>query len=288
MRLEGGRRWTKPAAAAVLAAVFCLGGCYVDEQGRFPPPTFNLLGPAPSWIGVPYEDVVLTNSHGQPVYAWWIPADGAKLTVLIHHGAVSNRSGMHGQYTILHGLGYNVMVYDYQGFGENWNTPSLDTILPDADAVLTYLQQCDRPGAERVVIYGISLGTLPAIAQSAACHDRVVGMIVEGSFVPAELPPWSLLLGGMVPWINVMSQLPIELDPLQYIEHVTMPKLFLQSQTDHITPFSSAQQLFDLSPEPKTFVTVNGPHVAAWEADPNWATILQTFLDGLPDAPTSE
>ncbi|MBN2560942.1 MAG: alpha/beta fold hydrolase [Phycisphaerae bacterium] len=266
-------------AALMLACTCC--GCGILEEGRFPPPTLNTLAPIPSWLGLAYEDVRLETSQGKPVFGWFIPAEGSKATVLIHHGAITNRSLTFAHYSLLHELGYNVMVYDYQGYGENWNPPSLDTILSDANAALSYLQQRTGSGTDRIILFGISLGTLPAMAQAASSPDQVVGAILEGSFTTETLPPWSLLLAGIIPWANAIDHVPQELDPSQYIDHITIPKLFLQSREDLVTPFSGAERLCDLAPEPKQFVEVIGQHTLAVLHDPSYAEHLKTFLDGL-------
>jgi len=272
---------TRYSITAVLMLGWTCCGCGLFEEGRFPPPTLNTLAPIPSWIGLSYEDVKLETSQEKPVFGWFIPAEGSKATVLIHHGAVTNRSFTFAHYSLLHELGYNVMVYDYQGFGENWNSANLNTILSDANTALSYLQQRTGSGTDRIILFGISLGTLPAIAQAASSPDQVVGVILEGSFTIEIIPPWSLLLAGIIPWANAIDHAPQELDPTQYIDHITIPKLFLQSREDLVTPFSGAQQLCDQAPEPKQFVELIGQHTLAVLHDPKYAEYLKTFLDGL-------
>ncbi len=269
-----------PILAAALW-VFACGGCEIDDAGRFPPPAVNFLAPAPSWLGIPYEEITLRTTLGNTVHAWFMPADAAKATVLLHHGAVTNRSATYSHYVLLHDLGYNVLVYDYQGFGESYNTPNLDTILSDANAALTHLEQRDTPGADRIIIFGLSLGTLPAIVQAGTASDKVVGVILEGCFVPDSLPPLSLLLVGIVPWADVVASAPPELDPRQYISDIAVPTLFLHSRQDVVTPFDGAQQLHDMATEPKQFIEVAGQHIMAVHQDPAYADTLRTILDGL-------
>lgn len=260
---------------------FACAGCDVDGTGRFPSPAVNFLAPAPSWIGIPYEEVTLETAAGNTVHAWFIPAEAARATVLLHHGAVTNRSATFAHYVLLHGLGYNVLVYDYQGFGESYHTPNLDTILFDANAALAHLQQSQTPGAERIILFGLSLGTLPAIAQAGSSPDRVVGVILEGSFLPDSIPPFSLLLVGVVPWANVIDSVPAELDPNRYIADIAVPTLFLHSRADGVTPFDGATRLYERATGPKQFVEVAGQHILAVYEDPAYAEVLKTFLDEL-------
>jgi len=41
---------------------------------------------------------------------------------------------------------------------------------------------------------------------------------------------------------------------------VTCPKLFFHSRNDDIVPFRFGKRLFEIAPEPKTFVEVEGDH----------------------------
>lgn len=281
--MDGRVRYPTPFLPILTAAmsVLACGGCDVDGTGRFPPPAVNFLAPAPSWIGVPYEDLVLETTTGDSVHAWFMAAEAGKATVLLHHGAVTNRSATFPHYVLLNELGYHVLVYDYQGFGESYNTPNLDTILSDADAALTHLQQRDTPGTERIILFGLSLGTLPAIAQAGALPEDVVGVILEGCFLPESLPPMSLLLVGIVPWANVVDSAPPELDPTQYINNISTPVLFLHSREDFVTPFEGAQRLYDMASGPKQFIEVAGQHIMAVHQEPAYADMLETFLDSL-------
>ena len=60
----------------------------------FPLPVIHLVTPLPRQFGLEYEDVRLTSANGQTLYGWFIPAEQARATVLIHHGAVVNRSNL--------------------------------------------------------------------------------------------------------------------------------------------------------------------------------------------------
>ena len=62
-----------------------------------------------------------------------------------------------------------------------------------------------------------------------------------------------------------------------------MPKLFIQSRDDIITPYTGAEQLYSPSAfEPKRFEEVRGTHAMAWIADLRYAGILSDFLHSVP------
>ncbi|MCC7315862.1 MAG: alpha/beta hydrolase [Planctomycetes bacterium] len=276
-----------PAAIGAVIAMFIgsvtIVGCATEPvgDGFFAPPTQKMIFSTPDAVGLPFEHIELAVDSPVPhtLYAWFIPAEGAPGTVLIHHGATINRSALVDSYKLVHDLGWNVFVYDYQGYGESNLQPSLESLIPDADAALRYIQQSSAAGSERIVLFGISLGTLPTSAQAARGPVGVVGVILQGSFVLDLLPPTSFLLAGVVPLPEVVARLPQELDPYGNIGQVAPPKLFLQSPQDLITPIEGARRLFELASEPKQFVEVFGGHTLAHVLDPRYGEHVAGFLN---------
>lgn len=280
-------------ARTLLALVFsALPGCATEPvgDGLFAAPAQNSILFTPDVLGLTFEHVELQVDSPAPhnVYAWFIPAEGAPGTVLIHHGSLFNRSAMFDYYSLMHDLGWNVFVYDYQGYGESLLQPSLESLLPDADAALRYVQRLGAAGSERTVLFGVSLGTLPTLAQAARNPEGVVGVILQGSFVPDLLPPKSFLLAGVVPLPEVIARLPSELDPYGNIGQSTLPKLFLQSPQDLTTPIEGARRLFDLAIEPKQFNEVFGGHALAPVFDLGFRKYVAAFLDEMVDLESPE
>lgn len=259
-------------------------GCYTEpiEPGWFTPPAQKSLLLKPADFGLECESIQIDAPAGYTIYGWFIPAAGAPATVLINHGSGFNRGAYISHCSLLHNLGYNVVVYDYRGFGESPGAASLATLIPDADAVLAWIGTRPESGARRIVLFGISLGTLPTIAQAAQTPAGVVGVVLDGSFERDSLPLSSYAAIGVLPLPEVIDAVYAaypELDPSQYVGQVTLPKLFLQSPQDGITPLAGAERLFELAPEPKQFCEVFGGHVLSWALDPGYAECLSAFLD---------
>jgi pimeloyl-ACP methyl ester carboxylesterase len=254
------------------------------EPGWFTPPAQKPILFPPSAIDLTYESVEFDVPDGRTLYGWFIPADSAPATVLINHGAVVNRSALFYHYRMIHDLGYNVLVYDYQGFGESPGFASLDTLVPDADAALNYLLSRSEPATDRIVLFGISLGTLPTLVQAARTPAGVIGVILDGSFEIESLPPTSYSAIGVVPFPEVLNRLyetyP-ELEPTQYVGHISLPKLFIQSPQDVTTPLVGAERLYELAPEPKQWCEVFGGHVLSSVLDADYADCVTVFLEDL-------
>ena len=261
-----------------------IAGCRTEpiEPGWSTPPAQKLVMLSPADLGLEYETIEIAAPTGS-LYGWFIPATGAAATVLFNHGSVTNRSTCFAHYVLLHELGYNVVVYDYRGFGESSDTASLTTLIPDANAVLAYLQDHPELTAGRIILFGFSLGTLPTLAQAARTPTGVIGVILEGSFELDFLPLWSYAPIGVVPSPDVVRSLYAtypQLDATQYVGRITLPKLFIHSPEDTITPLVGAERLFELAHEPKQWCEVYGSHGLS-SFDPTYAECVATFIDSV-------
>lgn len=242
-------------------------------------PVLRYVFPTPDFYGLAYENVALTAENGETIYAWFVPRENARATVLIDHGAVFSRSWPMPQVAMFHDLGCHVVVADYQGFGESTGVATLATVLADANTALEFVRSSGRAGTQRIVLYGVSMGTMIAMAQAADAPSDIVGMIIEGVVELTTLEDIGYEFMGITPSPEASGYVPAELDPRLTAPRITPPKLFLQSVEDYITPLDGALALFDLSPEPKRLETLNAIHGLGVFMDPNYAGYVETFLD---------
>lgn len=263
----------------ILTSVGC-GGFAVDD-GIFPMPVVHIVFPAPDLYGIDYENVEIKIENGQTIYGWYVPADDAKATALINHGALFSRSIYAAQIAFFHDLGLNVMIADYQGFGENLSVARFDTILPDANAALEYVRSRDDPGTDRIIIYGVSMGTLPTLAQAAENPEDVLGIIIEGVVQTDTLVPEGYQLLGIPPSPEAFVAAASELFPSNNVVKIKMPKLFIQSLEDIITPYDGALKLFEMSPEPKQLAPVIGIHGLSIFMDPSYVEQVRSFITSI-------
>ncbi len=273
------RNHTLLLACCLVLPCCCGCGAFQVEGGLYPLPAIHIVYPRPSDVGLAFEDVQLTAANGQTLYAWFIPAQNARAMMLLHHGAVANRSSGLAHCRLLHDLGCHVFIHDYQGFGESWALATLETILPDADVALSYVQQRNQASGLPIIVFGASMGTLPTFAQAARGPAGVAGVIVEGSCVPRVLPSFLFPVIGIVPSPEAFLNVPAELDPLANVPLITLPKLFIHPPNDTQTPIAGARELYAAAVEPKQFQEVAGDHLLAISADANYQAIIAAFLD---------
>jgi pimeloyl-ACP methyl ester carboxylesterase len=160
----------------LLALVLVLPGCFRFDSFLFDQTRVTeYLNPADMdsswhvrWI-IPdslVEPVTLYGLDSNKVYAFFArqPADTSDspdpvVTVIYSHGNGSNINRYWGRLELLWEMGYNVFIYDYEGYGMSEGSPSGEACYADARAALDYVLSRPDVDDSLLVYYGWSLGS---------------------------------------------------------------------------------------------------------------------------------
>jgi fermentation-respiration switch protein FrsA (DUF1100 family) len=222
----------------------------------------RILVPPPPSLDLPFERVEFTAEDGVRLIGWIMPASTGDLWLLICHGNAGNLSQFDRprHYAGLRALGLNLFAFDYRGYGESQGSPSEPGLYRDAGAAYRYLREQRNVPADRIVLFGHSLGS--AVAIDLASRVPAAGLIVEGGFTSALDRGQELY-----PYIPVRWIAKSRFESRDKIAQITMPKLFLHARRDEVIPLSHGRALFDAAPPPKLFVELEGSHGDAFDAD---------------------
>jgi pimeloyl-ACP methyl ester carboxylesterase len=216
------------------------------------------------------EDVWLTTGDGVRIHAWWLSPKGDTrggalddLPVFLwFHGNAGNVGTWLSRYESMVELPAHVLAVDFRGFGRSEGTPGEEGLYRDADAAWDYLTRELRIPAERILVYGFSLGG--AVAVDLASRVQAGGLVIEASFT--SLPEVASTHYRILP----QTVLRTKMDSLSKIGGVNCPKLFFHSPKDRVVPFELGRKLFDAAPGPKEFLQVDGVgHNETFEAAGN-------------------
>jgi fermentation-respiration switch protein FrsA (DUF1100 family) len=188
-------RWTISIGALALAS--CLGidpfffaARRVDGY-RFDEPDPELDGDlsAPHASLVPAslrEEGFARTTRGDDVH--WVlarqPAGRARTTLLFSHGNGPHLGRSWDRVEVLWQLGYQVLAYDYPGFGRSTGEPSEAGLYEAAEAALAVLLARPDVDAARVVLYGHSLGGAPTFELAGRAQRSALGPASLAGFVP--------------------------------------------------------------------------------------------------------
>src|SRR5262245_9199684 len=137
---------------------------------------------APAAAGLPEaQEIVLDTADGERVIAWHVPPRGNKPVVLYFHGNGGSLRFRVDRFRALTADGSGLVALSYRGYGGSSGAPS-EAGLP-ADALAAYAFTTARYPAERVVLWGESLGSAVAIA--LASEMPVAYLILQSPFTSA-------------------------------------------------------------------------------------------------------
>ncbi|MGE4292709.1 MAG: alpha/beta hydrolase [Desulfovibrio sp.] len=221
----------------------------------------------PADVGLAYERLLLRSNSGARIEAWYIPAfpehlpgvdsgPGGRGSVLFCHGNGGNLGHRLETALILHRLGVNVLLFDYQGYGNSEGSPSESGTYADARACWDWLQQERGETAQRLVLMGRSLGG--AVAAQLAEQVRSAGLVLESTFT--SIPDMGARLYPFLP-VRLLSRFSYDtLARLPGLERNQIPILVIHSPDDDIVPFALGRELYDRYNGPKEFVEITGGH----------------------------
>lgn len=122
------------------------------------------------------------------VDGWWIPAAESSKTVVLSHGYGANREEswvpMYELADLLHGLEYNVLMFDYGFANHNRPTPATGGRL-ESQQLLGAIQYARQQGSEELIVWGFSMGAGTAL-QAALHSDPIDAMILDSTFLPDD------------------------------------------------------------------------------------------------------
>lgn len=239
-------------------------------------PTFNdiILRPSPvieqtpGNMGYTYQEFSIPITADRNVIAWYVPSATSMGLVVVFPGSDANKSRYLASLQVFNPKGYDVLLFDYEGFGSSPGVKSLETALDDVIVVTGYAKNLHT----KVFIYAASLGT-PLLAYIGATFE-LSGCLFEGCFIPQqEVELWLRQNGYNLPFLwdaanaYIYPQMPEQYDILKYIQLVDEPKLFMQSTEDTVTPYESGMRVFNAAKEPKEFWEMRGDHGKMVELD---------------------
>lgn len=267
------------------ALLFVLvSGCSLDSF-MFSPTTLSEYKFSDSLIPSTSVQMVELKSSGETIYGVYIKQpDSMRViphpTIIYHHGNNDNLEFFWPRIEYLYRCGFDVLAYDYQGFGKSTGTSTTeDDLFSDARAVLDYVRSRPDVDTTFIVHYGFSLGGVGALYSAAELH-QAHAVILEAAYASGE----ALVQSGTLLNIPGGYLLEGEFNNKGRIGTINAPVLILHGTNDTFIPFSRhAQPLYDHARNPKTLIAVKGAdhdNVPTTMGIQAYIDIITTFVRG--------
>jgi alpha-beta hydrolase superfamily lysophospholipase len=259
----------------ILAGTYLLlGAILYFLQSKFVFNPRHHLFATPNNFGINFEEVWLQTEDDVKIHAWFIPAAGAKYTVLFCHGNGGCLSHRVETIELYHKLGYNFLIFDYRGYGLSQGKISERGLFADAEAAWQYLTKTKNIKPENIVIIGRSLGA--AVATRLAGEKHPAKLICESAFL--SIPEMAKELYPYYP-AALLSR--YSFSTKTYLKNIRCPVLFVHSRDDEVVKFRHGEQLFTLAGEPKQFLELSGGHDECYfDNRQKYTAAIKKFIDG--------
>ncbi len=213
--------------------------------------------------------IKLMTDDGETISAKFYENTAARFTILFSHGNAEDIGRNEPFVLKLRESGFSVLVYDYHGYGTSSGSPSEENTYKDINAAFRYLIKKRNIPADRIIIYGRSVGGGPSV--DLASREKVAGLIVESTFTSAS---------------RVLSRFRIlpfdKFENIAKIASVTCPILVIHGKQDATIPFHHGEALF---------AAANGRKSSLWIENAGHNDVFsvggETYLATSPDVAES-
>jgi abhydrolase domain-containing protein 17 len=184
-------------------------GCLVSRLAFLPPPRHagasRIRGHSGlCWLTAAGEDVPALHIKCS-MFAPGIPRGrelpSAKFTVLASHGNADDLASVIDRYeSLAYRMGCDFFAYEYSGYSisSEGSVPSEEACYRNIQAAFDYLVEELQVPPSRIILYGVSLGSGPAVEMARRRPSGLAGMILQSpltSAIRTQLPDCCVIHG---------------------------------------------------------------------------------------------
>ncbi len=242
-----------------LVAIFLLSSCSPTRFFYYPNRNMYV---DPDRIGIKCELVRYKSKNGRELVGLWFESPQPPIGTVVHfHGNFGNVSNHFLCAQFLTQYGFDVLVFDYEGYGGSEGKPSPKITVEDGVASIDYALSRDRGGRKSVAVFGQSLGGAVATVVSAQ-DKRVCAVVLEAAFHSyrgmafdvLKRSVWTWILVPVAPWF-----IGTKYDPEKWIAQISpRPLLLIHGDADKVVPMWTSERLYARAKEPKRLWIIKG------------------------------
>jgi fermentation-respiration switch protein FrsA (DUF1100 family) len=198
----------------------------------------------PDEVGLSSREVWPQTEDGQRLHSWWITGRTPTIGhVLLCHGNAGNIGDRLLHAKLLSDVGFDVLLFDYRGYGLSSGSPQEEGLYRDARAALAAALAQPELDPDRMLYLGESLGGAVALRLALEAPPR--GLVLQSTF--SSVRDIARVHYRFIPTALVPDAFP----SLRRIGALLAPLLVLHGDRDDVVPLSQGQALFEAAPSPK-------------------------------------
>jgi len=213
--------------------------------------------PGPNWsLPANGEEVWVKVANGDRVHGWFLRAtERPSIATVLHcHGNGGNLSDIVWVAQEFTKRGFDTMIFDYRGYGRSEGRLTDEWgLYADAEAFYDHLVRDRGVNAEKIALYGQSLGTTAAI--DLASRLPCGALIVESGLSSA-----SDMGAVSFPWLPRLLHFLAKnrFESARKMASVKCPALIAHGTSDPVIPVDQGRKLYESARDPKHLVIVEG------------------------------
>ncbi|GAA3383844.1 alpha/beta hydrolase [Cryptosporangium minutisporangium] len=201
-------------------------------------------------------EVALATDDGLRLTAWRIAPEAPSepgIAALVAPGNAGNRADRVPLARQLAAAGLTVLLLDYRGYGGNPGEPSEDGLARDARAAWSYLTGAGGFAADRIVLFGESLGAAVVTRLAAGLSEQPRGLVLRSPFA-------SLTDVGKAhyPFLPVGWLLRDRFSVVDHIRTVEAPTIVVHGTRDLVVPPEQSREVAEAAANLVDVVAVEG------------------------------
>lgn len=253
------------ALATIVSTVLLLSACAPTRLFYYPDRKLYL---DPEKLGWDYEMMQFQSDNGKKLLGLLFKTKQQPKGIVVHfHGNFANVSNHFIASHFLVDYGFDVLIFDYEGYGDSEGKPSPKKTIQDGLGAIKFAESLNRNPKGGVFIFGQSLGGAVAIPVMAL-RPEVKAAVIESSFPSYRTIARDVLKRSWITWVLYPIYpffLPIKYDPVRYLDKIPpRPIFFIHGDKDNVVPDKMSKILFEKAKEPKQIWIVPGAvHIGA-------------------------
>ncbi len=213
----------------------------IETAFTFPGKDINLkqLSNHPAGL-IAAETVDITAPSGNNIHGIYID-NGASKTVYYFHGNGAPMDHFYTEMRYIADLGYNLISYDFPGYGKSTGKPTQQEILDFSNSFYDAMQQKLRFKDADVIIWGYSVGTATAIDFA---KDKDFDSLVLFAPLASRYDMSAKVFGFPLQKLFFLPNTYVSVESIQEIDE---PTFIIHGNRDTVVPFEQGKRVYEAS-----------------------------------------
>ncbi len=231
----------------------------------FPPHQFSLK----------YKDIFYKNRDNLNLHGYYFfssDKSNTKNSIIVYfHGNAQNSSSHYLGVYWLTEYGYDIIVWDYRGFGKSEGDIDHIKNFFDIEELISYSIQIAKEQNRKIILWGQSLGGALLITSLGLSelknNENIIAIIIDSTFDSySRIIDYHSQNICILPFRPIAKSLYSEtFSPDKFLGFIKKPTVFIYGTNDPVVPYFMGLNLYQIANSPRIFISVYGGYHSNWQ-----------------------